>query len=86
MLLTRDFNETIGARAAGDPAFRETLLKEAVEVMLAGDIAVGKAVLRNYINATVGFEILSAETKIRPRASCACSAMVATPALATCSV
>lgn len=64
MVLTRDFKETIQARATRDPAFREALLKEGVEAMLSGDITTGAAVLRDYINATVGFETLSAETRI----------------------
>lgn len=62
MPLTRDFKETIKARADKDPAFRVALLSEAVEAMLEGDITTGKAVLRNYINATVGFEELAQET------------------------
>ena len=61
MALTRDFKETIKARADRDPAFRETLLVEAVELLLEGDVDTGKAVLRNYINATVGFEELAEE-------------------------
>jgi DNA-binding phage protein len=37
------------------------LLVEAVELLLEGDVDTGKAVLRNYINATIGFEELAAE-------------------------
>ena len=58
MALTRDFKETIQARIERDPAFREELLKEAVECLLSGDVDTGKAVLRDYINATIGFEEL----------------------------
>lgn len=39
------------ARAERDPAFREALLKEAVECLLAGDLEAGEIVLRDYINA-----------------------------------
>ena len=46
-----------------DAAFRKGLLREAVEVLLAGEVALGKELLRDYINATVGFPKLSAETK-----------------------
>ena len=67
MALTRDFKETIKARVARDPAFREALLTEGVAAMLSGDITTGKAVLRDYINATVGFDALSAETRIPPK-------------------
>ena len=59
MALTRDFKETVRARVERDPSFREALLKEGVECLLSGDIDTGKAVLRDYINATVGFEELS---------------------------
>ena len=58
MSLTRDFKETIQARIERDPAFREELLKEGVECLLSGDVDTGKAVLRDYINATIGFQEL----------------------------
>lgn len=59
MALTKDFKETIQARAQRDSAFRKALLQEGVECLLAGDVDTGKAVLRDYINATIGFEELS---------------------------
>lgn len=59
MALTKDFKDTIQRRARRDPAFRKALLQEGVECLLAGDIDTGKAVLRDYINATIGFEALS---------------------------
>ena len=62
MPLTRRFKDTVKARAERDPKFRAALLKEAVELMLAGDVETGKAVMRDYINATVGFEQLARET------------------------
>ena len=61
MPLTRDFKETVKARAASDPAFRAALLSEAVELLLADDVAAGRNVLRDYINATMGFEDLAAK-------------------------
>jgi len=67
MALTRDFKETIQARARRDPAFRKALLREGVECLLAGDVETGKTVLRDYINATVGFEKLGAKTGIPPK-------------------
>jgi len=57
--LTKDFKDTIQARAQRNPAFRKALLQEGVECLLAGDVGTGKAVLRDYINATIGFEELS---------------------------
>jgi DNA-binding phage protein len=64
MPLTRDFKHTIQARARREPAFRRALLREAIEAMLAGDLATGKTILRDYINATVGFEQLAEAAEI----------------------
>jgi DNA-binding phage protein len=64
MALTRDFKETIRARVQRDPKFRKELLREGIESMLNGDLATGKATLRNYINATVGFPQLAEATHI----------------------
>ncbi len=59
MALTKDFRETIQARAQRDPTFRKALLQEGVEHLLASDLDIGKAVLRDYINAAIGFEELA---------------------------
>ncbi len=59
MALTKVFMDTIQARAQRDPAFRKALLQEGVECLLAGDVDTSKAVLHDYINATIGFEELS---------------------------
>jgi hypothetical protein len=67
MVLTRDFKQTIQARVERDPAFREELLKEGVECLLSGDVDTGKAVLRDYINATIGFEELGDLTAKSPK-------------------
>ncbi|MEO7144689.1 MAG: transcriptional regulator [Bryobacteraceae bacterium] len=64
MPLTHDFKETIRARAQRDRAFRQALLREAVECVINGDLAAGKAVLRDYVNATVGFQALEKRTDI----------------------
>lgn len=63
MALTRDFRETVAARVARDPAFREALFTEALNAYLSGDYAVGRALLRDLVNATIGFEKLAAEVK-----------------------
>ena len=62
MALTRNFKDTVRARVQADPAFRSALLTEAVNAFLLGDIDTGKAVLRDYIKATVGFEELAEQT------------------------
>ena len=59
--------ETIQARAKRDPAFRQELLREVVACLLAGDVDTGKAVLRDYINATIGFEALGDLTDHSPK-------------------
>lgn len=64
MGLTTDFRETVQARARRDLRFREGLLGEAIEGLLSGEVALGKELLRDYINATVGFPTLAARTGI----------------------
>ncbi|MET0044976.1 MAG: transcriptional regulator [Candidatus Thiodiazotropha sp. 6PLUC3] len=49
----------MGVYSSYTTAFRKALLQEGVECLLAGDVDTGKAVLRDYINATIGFEELS---------------------------
>ena len=58
MALTRDFKDTVMARARQDPEFRQGLLTEAVECLLAGEVDTGKILLRDYVNATIGFSEL----------------------------
>jgi len=67
MPLTRDFKETIQARVQRDHAFRKELLREGIECMLAGDLDTGKTVLRDYINATIGFNKLAEATHHSPK-------------------
>jgi DNA-binding phage protein len=59
MALTRDFKETIMKRAAHDEQYRKGLLTEAVNEILEGNLDVGKAMLRDYINATITFPALA---------------------------
>lgn len=61
MALTRDFKETVVARVKSDPAFAQALLDEAVTLFLNGDPHTAKLVLRDLVNATVGFEALAAD-------------------------
>jgi DNA-binding phage protein len=62
MPLTRSFKETVMARVESDAAFRDALLTEGIDALLAGEVDTGKAIIRDYINATVGFEKLAEET------------------------
>ncbi|CAB1059310.1 hypothetical protein D1BOALGB6SA_4072 [Olavius sp. associated proteobacterium Delta 1] len=66
MVLTRDFKETIKDRVAQDPALREELLKQGIECLSNGDVDTGKAVLRDYINATIGLDALGTVTDRSP--------------------
>ena len=63
MPLTRTFRETVQARLHSDRNYRKELLRDGIECFLAGELETGKAVLRNYINGTMGFEELSRRTK-----------------------
>ena len=61
MALTRDFKETVAARVQADPAFAKALLDEAITLFLDGEPDTAKLVLRDLVNATVGFESLAEE-------------------------
>jgi DNA-binding phage protein len=67
MALTRDFRETVQARVKRDAAFRKGLLSDAIESLLSGEVTLGKELLRDYINATIGFPKLAAHTKIHAK-------------------
>ena len=67
MPLTRDFRETIRERLQNDPEFREALLEEGVKCLLSGEVDVGKSVLRDYVNATIGFQELAGMTRKSPK-------------------
>ena len=64
MILTRNFKETVKSRAGRDLEFRGALLSEAIEHFLADEVETGMAVLRAYIDTTLGFDRLAAELGI----------------------
>jgi len=64
MVLTREFKDTIYNRAQSDPAYAEALLMEGVQLLLDGDLETAKSILRDYINATIGFDNLSEAVEI----------------------
>lgn len=68
MALTRDFKETVNARVQRDSAFATALLDEAVSLFLNGEPETARLILRDLVNATVGFEELAIETS-RPSKS-----------------
>ena len=67
MPLTRDFRVTVRERLQRDPGFRDALLEEGVQCLLDGEVDVGKSVLRDYVNATIGFQELGARTAKSPK-------------------
>lgn len=67
MALTRDFKHTVMERVKKDTVFRRELLRQSIECFLVGDIETGKIILRDYINATIGFQELSKVTRKSPK-------------------
>jgi len=63
MALTRNFKETVVARVQRDPAFAQALLDEAATLFLNGEPETAKLILRDLVNATVGFETLAADVR-----------------------
>lgn len=62
MALTREFKRTVFERVQRDPAFAKALLDEAATLFLNGEADTARLVLRDLVNATVGFERLAIET------------------------
>jgi DNA-binding phage protein len=61
MSITRDYKDSVNERAKKDPAFTAALLDEAINLFLNGEPDVARIVLRDLVNATVGFEALAKE-------------------------
>jgi hypothetical protein len=68
MASTRSFKDLVQSRVARDPEFGEALLREGVETKLTGDVYTGKAILRDTIKATIGFEKLRKRSARKPKA------------------
>ena len=62
MALTRDFKRTVVERVRRDPAFARALLDEAATLFLNGEPDMARLILRDLVNATIGFEALAVET------------------------
>jgi hypothetical protein len=67
MARTKSFNDLVEHHVKGDAKFAEALLREGIDAMLSGDLDTGKAIMRDYIKATVGFEKLGAATGAPPK-------------------
>ena len=62
MPLSMEFKEVFKASIDRDPAFGHELLRDAIQCLLDDDLATGRAILRNYVNATIGFKQLARAT------------------------
>jgi DNA-binding phage protein len=62
MALTQDFKQMVVKRVRRDVAFAKALLDEAATLFLNGEPHTARLILRDLVNATVGFEGLAAET------------------------
>lgn len=62
MALTRDFKETVLERVRRDHSYAKALLDEATTLFLNGEPETARLILRDLVNATVGFEKLAIET------------------------
>jgi DNA-binding phage protein len=59
MALTRNFKQTVVERVERDPAFAKALLDEAATLFLSGEPETARLILRDLVNATLGFEQLA---------------------------
>lgn len=62
MALTSDSRRTVVARVKRDPEFAKALLDEAATLFLNGEAHTARLLLRDLVNATIGFEGLARET------------------------
>ncbi len=67
MPLGKEFKETVRERLQASAGFRRAYLREGISCMVAGDIEMGKLVLRDYINGTVGFIALGKALERDPK-------------------
>jgi DNA-binding phage protein len=67
MPLTRDFRETVMARVKTDPTFRSELIIEATNAFLMDEMETGKALLRDYLNATESIAEIARELEINEK-------------------
>lgn len=67
MALTRDFKDTVVERVNRDPAFAKALLDEAITLFLNGEPETARMILRDLVNATMGFESLADAVSSPPK-------------------
>ncbi len=64
MALTRDFKKTVVARVERDPGFAKALLDEATTLLISGEAETARVILRDLVNAMLGFEQLAKLTDV----------------------
>lgn len=67
MPLSRSFKDVVRDRAQRDPSFRTALLSEAIEALGTGDAETAKSLIRDFINATLGFDELGKSIGMDPK-------------------
>jgi DNA-binding phage protein len=67
MALTRNFRDTVIERVNRDPEFAKALLDEASELFLNGEPDTARLILRDLVNATIGFEALAQSITTPPK-------------------
>ena len=63
MALTRNFKATVVQRVQTDVSFAQALLDEAATLFLNGEPETARLILRDLVNATIGFEQLATMTQ-----------------------
>ena len=59
MALTRNFKKTVVERVERDPQFARAILDEAATLFLSDEPETARLILRDLVNATLGFEQLA---------------------------
>ena len=67
MALTRNFKHTVMERVNREPAFARALLDEASTLFLNGEPETARLILRDLVNATIGFESLAETVGVPPK-------------------
>ena len=63
---TRPAKETMIQRAKASPSFRAALMGEALELIAENDVQTAKSILRDCVEASIGFEALAKELGKEP--------------------
>jgi len=59
MALTKSYKETVLKRIKDDPAYAQALYNEAIDAILSGEKEEGLLIMRDIVNADVGFPRLA---------------------------